>query len=61
MTGTVKQDNVGMAAAIRQTVEAVAGGKAPVDAFAGLNDERFSIAPDSDAKLFVAFAPYTGE
>ena len=50
-----------MAAAIRQTVEAVAGGKAPVDAFAGLNDERFSIAPDSNAKLFVAFAPYTGE
>ena len=61
MTGTVKQDNVGMAVAIRQTVEAVAGGAAPVDAFAGLNDERFSIAPDSAAKLFVAYAPYTGE
>ncbi|MBQ5666712.1 MAG: substrate-binding domain-containing protein, partial [Oscillospiraceae bacterium] len=61
MTGTVKQDNVGMAAAIRATVEAIVGGATPVDAFAGLNDERFSIAPDSNAKLFVAFAPYTGE
>ncbi|MBQ7055301.1 MAG: galactose ABC transporter substrate-binding protein, partial [Oscillospiraceae bacterium] len=60
MTGTVKQDNVGMAVAIRQTVEAIAAGTSPVDAFAGLNDERFSIAPDSAAKLFVAYAPYTG-
>ena len=60
MTGTVKQDNVGMAVAIRMTVEAIAAGTSPVDAFAGLNDERFSIAPESAAKLFVAFAPYTG-
>jgi methyl-galactoside transport system substrate-binding protein len=60
MTGTVKQDNVGMAAAIRATVEAILGGKAPVDALASLNDERFTIAPDSAAKLFVAYAPYTG-
>ena len=61
MTGTVKQDNVGMAAAIRATVEAILGGKAPVDALASLNDERFTIAPDSASKLFVAYAPYTGE
>ena len=61
MTGTVKQDNVGMAAAIRATVEAIIGGAAPVDALAGLNDERFSIASDSASKLFVAYAPYTGE
>ena len=60
MTGTVKQDNVGMAAAIRATVEAILGGKAPVDALASLNDERFTIAPDSAAKLFVAYAPYVG-
>lgn len=61
MTGTVKQDNVGMAAAIRQTVEAIIGGATPVDALAGLNDERFTIASDSASKLFVAYAPYTGE
>jgi len=61
MTGTVKQDNVGMAQAIALTVEAVAAGTAPVDALAGLNDARFTIAPDCAGKLFVAYAPYTGE
>ena len=60
MTGTVKQDAEGMAAAISQTVSAVAGGKAPVDALAGLSDERFSIASDCAGKLYVAYAPYTG-
>ncbi len=60
MTGTVKQDAEGMAAAIAQTVSAVAEGSAPVDALAGLSDERFTIASDSAAKLFVAYAPYTG-
>ena len=61
MTGTVKQDNVGMAQAIALTVDAVAAGTAPVDALAGLNDARFSIAPDCAGKMFVAYAPYTGE
>ena len=61
MTGTVKQDNVGMAQAIALTVQAVLDGAAPVDALAALNDERFTIAPDCAAKLFVAYAPYTGE
>ena len=61
MTGTVKQDAEGMAAAIAQTVVAVAGGKAPVEALAGLSDDRFSIASDCSAKLYVAYAPYTGE
>ena len=60
MTGTVKQDAEGMAAAISQTVSAIAGGKTPVDALAGLKDDRFSIASDCNAKLFVAYAPYTG-
>ena len=59
MTGTVKQDNVGMAQAIAMTVEAVAAGTDPVDALAGLNDARFTIAPDCAGKLFVAYAPYT--
>ena len=61
MTGTVKQDAEGMAAAISQTVSAVSGGAAPVDALAGMSDARFSVATDCAAKLFVAYAPYTGE
>ena len=61
MIGTVKQDNVGMAAAICETVKAIAGGKTPVDAMAGLNDARFSLAPECTTKLYVAYAPYTGE
>ena len=59
MIGTVKQDAEGMAAAITQTAKAIAGGAAPVDALAGLNDDRFSVASDCNAKLFVAYAPYT--
>lgn len=61
MTGTVKQDAQGMAAAIAQTVNAIAGGKTPVDALASLSDDRFSIASDCASKLYVAYAPYTGE
>ena len=61
MTGTIKQDAQGMAAAVSQTVKAVLGGAAPADALAGLNDERFSIASDCASKLYVAYAPYTGE
>ena len=61
MIGTVKQDNVGMAAAICETVKAIASGKTPTEALAALNDERFSIAPECAAKLYVAYAPYTGE
>ena len=61
MTGTVKQDANGMAVAIAQTVAAIAEGAAPADALAGLTDARFSIASDCNTKLFVAYAPYTGE
>ena len=61
MVGTVKQDNVGMAAAICETVKAIAGGKTPADALAGLNDARFTIAGDCATKLYVAYAPYMGE
>ena len=61
MIGTVKQDNVGMADAICETVKAIAGGKTPADALAGLNDDRFSIASDCASKLYVAYAPYLGE
>ena len=61
MTGTVKQDAEGMAAAISQTAAAVAEGKAPAEALGGLSDARFTIAGDCASKLFVAYAPYTGE
>ena len=60
MTGTVKQDADGMAAAIAQTAKAINEGKTAVDALGALSDARFSIAGDSKAKLFVAYAPYTG-
>ena len=60
MTGTVKQDAEGMAAAIAQTAKAIKDGKKPVEALASLSDSRFSIAADSEAKLYVAYAPYTG-
>ena len=59
MTGTVKQDANGMAVSIAQTAKAILDGKTPVEALAGLTDERFSIAKDCNAKLFVAYAPYT--
>ena len=61
MIGTVKQDNVGMAAAICETVKGIAAGKTPVDALAGLNDDRFTLAPECNTKLYVAYAPYMGE
>ncbi len=61
MIGTVKQDANGMAVAIAQTVKAISEGKTPVDALASLTDERFSVAADCKAKLYVAYAPYTGE
>ena len=61
MIGTVKQDANGMAVAIAQTVKAISEGKAPVDALASLTDERLSVASDCAAKLYVAYAPYTGE
>ena len=61
MTGTIKQDAQGMAAAVSQTAKAVVDGKAPVDALAGLSDERFSLDTACASKLYVAYAPYTGE
>ena len=61
MTGTVKQDAEGMAAAISEVLAAINGGKAPQEALAALTDERFTVAADCATKLFVAYAPYTGE
>ena len=59
MSGTVKQDAEGMAAAIAQTAKAISEGAAPADALAGLKDERFSGAKECASKLLVAYAPYT--
>ena len=42
-------------------VKALAEGKTPAEALAGLNDERFSLASDCASKLYVAYAPYLGE
>ena len=61
MVGTVKQDANGMAVAISETVKAIAGGKTPVDALASLTDERLTVAGDCAGKLYVSYAPYTGE
>ena len=61
MTGTVKQDAVGMAQAIASVVEAVSGGSAMADAVAAVagTADIFSIAEGISNKLFVAYAPYT--
>ncbi len=61
MTGTVKQDAQGMAAAVAQTVDNIVSGKTPAEALAALSDDRFTIASDCASKLYVAYAPYTGE
>lgn len=61
MSGTIKQDALGMAAAVAQTVKGIADGSKPADALAALSDERFSLAEESKSKLYVAYAPYTGE
>mgnify|MGYP003289448264 CR=1 FL=1 len=45
----------------RSLAKAIVDGTAPAAALAGLNDERFSIASDCASKLYVAYAPYTGE
>lgn len=61
MTGTVKQDAEGMAKAIAGTIASLKEGKTPVEALAAQKDDRFSIAADCASKLYVAYAPYTGE
>jgi large subunit ribosomal protein L7/L12 len=41
--------------------KAIVDGAAPAEALAGLNDERFSLDAECASKLYVAYAPYTGE
>ena len=62
MTGTVKQDAEGMAAAIASVVKANGEGTAMADAIAATaetNTEMYSVADGIANKLFVAYAAYT--
>lgn len=61
MTGTVKQDNVGMAAAITGVLKGLAGESTMADAVSAVaeSDEMFSVAEGFANKLFVAYAPFT--
>ncbi len=63
MTGTVKQDAEGMAAAIASTAIAVGEGKAMPEAIAAAaqKGDIYSVAEGLSNKLFVAYAPYTAE
>ena len=61
MAGTVKQDAEGLAAGLRQAVEQIISGKAPVEALAAVDGEIFSLADNCASKLYVAYQPYTGE
>ena len=61
MTGTVKQDAEGMAAAICSTVAAIGDGSSVADAAALVADSEdiYSMAEGFSNKIFVAYAPYT--
>ena len=61
MTGTVKQDAEGMAAAITAAVEAAGAGTAMADAIAAIaaSADMYTVADGIANKLFVAYAPYT--
>ena len=64
MTGTVKQDAEGMANAIAEVAAATGAGSTLTDgvaAAAALNTDMYTIAEGIANKLFVAYAPYTGE
>ena len=42
-------------------IDSLKEGKTPVEALAAQDDPRFSVAADCTSKLYVAYAPYTGE
>lgn len=61
MTGTVKQDNVGMATAITLAVKNAIDGKELNAGIVGKHgDITFSSAAGIDNKIYVPYAPYTG-
>jgi len=61
MTGTVKQDAEGMAAAICTEVSGIAGGASVVDAAAKVveSSDIYTLAEGFNNKIFVAYAPFT--
>ena len=62
MTGTVKQDAEGMAAAIASVASSVGTGSSMADAVAAAaatNADMYTVAEGIANKLFVAYAPYT--
>ena len=61
MAGTIMQDADGMATAIAEIISGVQGGASLKDAAAGIKDERISADPECATKVYVAYAPYTGE
>lgn len=61
MTGTVKQDAEGMAAAIAETAASIGSGSSVADAVsaaAGTNADMYTIASGVANKLYVAYAPF---
>lgn len=61
MTGTVKQDAEGMAAAIAETAASIGAGSAVAEAVAAAassNTDMYTIAEGVANKLFVAYAPF---
>ena len=63
MIGTVKQDAEGMAKAVAEVAQAAGAGTAPAEAVAKVagSADMFSVAEGVANKLYVAYAPYTGE
>ena len=61
MTGTVKQDAKGMAAAICAEVQAIGEGTSVIDAAAAVvaSADIYSMAEGFNNKIFVAYAPFT--
>jgi len=61
MTGTVKQDNVGMATAIMLAVNNAIEGNALNEGIVGTHGEiTFTSAPGIDNKIYVPYTPYLG-
>ena len=56
MTGTIKQDAVGMASAIGQLAKNVSEGKALMD-----GTDNLTISPNVSNKIFIPYGTYTGE
>lgn len=61
MAGTIMQDAEGMATAIAGIIAGAKDGAGLKDAAAAIKDERISADANCATKIYVAYAPYTGE